>query len=247
MPSERQITHFTLAKKSASALAEKYGEALHERDDDNLLLRTVNPFLMAGFKMAKDIVEPSFQRRIARGSMAKSGLEISLAAVRPGAVMLVGLAVVLEHSGIYLGDGMVAELHGSGAVGRVDLERFRLGADDDQIKLRMGSWVYVACTFAENGFTPLCHDEVAAIANDYVGQRVAYNLLVNNCHLFSATCVRRQKEFVPGDGLSTIEGLEDAIVGLHGIEKNMLYWIPVRISDGRENAIERIQAAKLDV
>jgi len=136
-----------LAGRCVKILAEKYGQALHE-GSDNPLLQFGNPFLAAALETVRGIVEPSIRRRNLRVAMANSGVEVPLSSVKPGAVLLVGLAVVLEHSGVYLGDGMTAELHGSGEICQVNFEQFRVGRDSDKMKLRSGDRIYVACSLS---------------------------------------------------------------------------------------------------
>lgn len=110
--------------------------------------------------------------------------------VSRGSVLLVNLMGGVEHSGIYLGNACVAELYNDNGVGRVQsvpLWEFLYGRDGEG--MRWGSCVYAACTNAEG---QLASERVAAMAERFVRERrtVNYNLVRNNCHLFSMSCIK---------------------------------------------------------
>jgi len=236
-----------LAGRCVKILAEKYGQALHE-GSDNPLLQFGNPFLAAALETVRGIVEPSIRRRNLRVAMANSGVEVPLSSVKPGAVLLVGLAVVLEHSGVYLGDGMTAELHGSGEICQVNFEQFRVGRDSDKMKLRSGDRIYVACSLSGDGrFEPLSDDEAAEAARKFVRHHVSYNFLINNCHLFSAGCVNHLQRLSPSEKITTIEDLEGFIACAHGIEVYNVFWLPIGISPGNASFDDKIRLASLDI
>ena len=236
-----------LSGRCATALAEKYGQALRD-GSENPLLRLGNPFISAAFETVRGIVEPSARRRVLRGAMAKNGVEVPLSSVKPGAVLLVGLAVVLEHSGVYLGEGKIAELHGSGEISPVSFEQFRVGRDSDMMKMRLGDRIYAACSLSENGkFEPLCDAGAAEVARKFVRHNVSYNLLVNNCHLFSASCVKHSQELIPSQGLTTIEDLESCIARAHGIEAYNVFWLPIRFSSTKELFGTKIRRTMLNI
>jgi len=236
-----------LAVRCAKILVEKYGHALHE-GSDNPLLQLGNPFLSAAFETVRGIVEPSVRRCNLRGAMAKSGAEVPLSSVRPGAILLVGLAVVLEHSGVYLGDGKIAELHGSGEISEVSFEQFRVGRDSDKMKIRSGDRIYAACSLSESGrFAPLCDAETAEVARKYVRNNVSYNLLVNNCHLFSASCVSHSQSLAPSAEPTTIEDLERCIARAYGIDSYNVFWLPIGIPSADALFAEKIRRASLNI
>jgi len=236
-----------LSGRCAKILVEKYGQALH-KGSDNSLLQFGNPFLRAAFETVRGIVEPSVRRRNLRGAMAKSGAEVPFSSVRPGAILLVGLAVVLEHSGVYLGEGKVAELHGSGEISEVSFEQFRVGRDSDKMKIRTGDRIYAACTLSESGgFEPLCDAETAEMARRLVGGGVSYNPLVNNCHLFSVCCVNHSQNFLPSQEITTIETLENAIAKAYGIQSYNVFWLPLDMPSHDERFAEKIQGMSLNI
>lgn len=101
----------------------------------------------------------------------------------PGAIIYCSLYTV-EHSGIYVGEGKVVELLGklsgqSGCIAMSDRNSFKSGTN--------ALTVYVACY--GNGSTVIASDEVAKRAIDSVGNHVAYNLLRQNCHMFTSGCI----------------------------------------------------------
>lgn len=229
-----------LARRCVIALSDEYDRALRD-GSDNPLVQMANPLFGAMYEAVRGIVEPSVRRRILRGLMAKKGVEIPLSSVKPGAVLLVGLALVLEHSGVYVGDGKAVELHGSGEISLVSLEQFRVGRDSDKMKMRLGDRIYVACSLSGDGkFEPLCDVEAAEVARKYVRHNVSYNLLINNCHLFSSSCVRHLQALVPGGGVVTVEDLESCIACAHGIEAHNVFWLPISVP-----ALDELFAAKI--
>ena len=106
-----------------------------------------------------------------------------------------GFVEELSHSGIYLGDGRVAELRGDGRLVAVPLSDFLNGDAGalDVFALRTGFRIHAACDAA--GGAPLASSAAAGTAwNLTVGKggrlRVPYDLLSDNCHRFTAGCVR---------------------------------------------------------
>lgn len=63
----------------------------------------------------------------------------------PGTPLLCSLARVVEHSGIYLGAGRVAELKGDGQLREVSLSVFLNGDESDMYNPRKGHRIYAAC------------------------------------------------------------------------------------------------------
>ena len=62
-----------------------------------------------------------------------------------GSPLPVSLAGVAEHSGIYIGDGMVAERSGEGKLRVVTLSEFLNGCEGDGLKVRGGLRIYAWC------------------------------------------------------------------------------------------------------
>ncbi|MCT6700671.1 lecithin retinol acyltransferase family protein [Rheinheimera sp. 4Y26] len=85
---------------------------------------------------------------------------------------------LFEHSGIYIGEGQIVELQGTGLVRSVSINRF--------FDNRTGNHLLVACD--EAGRVQASADcAERAVRQIYTYQR--YDLLSNNCHRFTQACV----------------------------------------------------------
>lgn len=135
----------------------------------------------------------------------RNGDERLIDAPRAGVPLLVSLAGMAEPSGIFLGRSRVAELNGNGCLMDVSLSEFVNGQVGDKANVRWGTRIFAACD--DSTGRPLESLKVAHIARDFVAKvkRVKYNLFNNNCHLFSASCVRGELS----DGRSWAEWLMD--------------------------------------
>ena len=98
-----------------------------------------------------------------------------------GSIIYCDLGVVVEHSGIYIGNGRIVHLDGSGKIEIVTREEFigRLGGANVAMS------VYVSCSDS----CPTGKKIVAERAIDMVGKTRNYNLVFNNCHQFTSGCV----------------------------------------------------------
>jgi hypothetical protein len=87
----------------------------------------------------------------------------------------------VEHSGIYVGNGLIVHLDGSGVIEYVKPKEFleRLGGFNTAIS------IYVSC---KNG-SPVGSAEAANRAKSMVGKKRNYNLVMDNCHQFTAGCL----------------------------------------------------------
>lgn len=103
---------------------------------------------------------------------------LKLSEVPAGAVVICEIFHLFEHSGIYIGEGQIVELQGSGLVRSVSINRF--------FDNRTGNHLLVACNSKAE---VMASTETAqrAIEQIYTYQR--YDLLLNNCHRFTQTCV----------------------------------------------------------
>ena len=167
-----------------------------------------------------------------------------------GTPLLVSLAGVLEHSGIYLGGGEVAELFDDdtdgGQLRKVSLQRFLRGEG----RIRTGERIYAACRKeSSDSFVPLSEARVDQCAREFLGaSKVAYNMLRSNCHMFTASCCLERKLYVERDdkeslGAAVLKNLASAAaaltVGTFSVETLMkvigqslnsgrdVYWCPV--------------------
>lgn len=99
-----------------------------------------------------------------------------------GSVLYCDLWVLVEHSGIYTGEGKISNIVVEGlaesAVQHSD-------AKDFTSKSKLGRKIYVSCD--KNG--AVGHKAVANGAIGHLGERSFYGLVVKNCHQFSERCV----------------------------------------------------------
>lgn len=105
----------------------------------------------------------------------------------PGSVLYCDLWYLVEHSGIYAGDGQIANIEVTDvAEGQVRLSD---GADFTS-KSKLGKRIYVSC----NGYGAVGNDEVATGAVGHLGEKSFYGLVIKNCHQFSSKCVHYAQE-----------------------------------------------------
>ena len=139
-----------------------------------------------GMLLAKSGVFQSAEARKKRNSD-----ERLVDAPRVGTPLLVALARgSAEHTGIYLGDSRVAELSGDGQLQEVTLTEFINGKSEDWNNLRSGTRIFSACDEAQGVSVGMPF--VADVARQFIHQvrRVDYHLFGNNCHMFTASCVK---------------------------------------------------------
>lgn len=98
-----------------------------------------------------------------------------------GSVVYCDLAGTIEHSGIYIGNNLIAHLDGSGRIEAVSPNEFlgRLGGFNPAVN------IYVSC----NGGDPIGSNSVARRAKNALGGARKYNIIFDNCHQFSAGCI----------------------------------------------------------
>lgn len=108
--------------------------------------------------------------------------DYSLSNLEAGAILMCSLALgAAEHTGIYLGDGKVAELKGTGEIRSISLEEFISSTD-----VRTGRYAYAASKV--NGDI-LISKEAEINAKNSLYEYWDYSLLTNNCHKFTAGCI----------------------------------------------------------
>jgi hypothetical protein len=144
-------------------------------------------------------------------NMLKAGLPLGLKTLKyfidstfrdqvtpePGSVLYCDLWVAVEHSGIYLGDGAIANIVVDGLA---ESTVCRSSPHSFTSKSTLGRKIYVSC----NGHGAVGHPVVARGADAHVGERAFYGLVIKNCHQFSSKCVN----YVDYDaGFSLWEGL----------------------------------------
>ena len=144
-------------------------------------------------------------------NMLKAGLPLGLKTLKyfidstfrdqvtpePGSVLYCDLWVAVEHSGIYLGDGAIANIVVDGLA---ESTVCRSSPHSFTSKSTLGRKIYVSC----DSHGAVGHPVVARGADAHVGERAFYGLVIKNCHQFSSKCVN----YVDYDaGFSLWEGL----------------------------------------
>lgn len=141
-------------------------------------------------------------------SVLKAGIPVGLKAIKyfidsairdrvapvPGSVLYCDLWMAAEHSGIYLGDGKIANIVVDG------LAESTVGRDTPRSftsKSTLGRKIYVSC----DAHGAVGHPVVARGADAHVGERAFYGLIINNCHQFSTKCVNYSVLDVADDSL----------------------------------------------
>lgn len=105
---------------------------------------------------------------------------------KPGAIICCFVYGVIEHTGIWLDDNTLIELHGNGLIRAVSTARFLAG--------RTGTKIYVACNHAHQ---PLIDGEVLHRAELEIFSYREYDLFDNNCHRFVWSCLSGVEESLP--------------------------------------------------
>lgn len=124
---------------------------------------------------------------------------------KPGAIVCCGIAGVLEHTGIWVGDNTIVELSGSGLVKAVSPQRF--------LDNRSGGEIFIA---ADSKGQALADNDAASRAVQEIYQFYDYDLLDNNCHHFVWQCYQPQS-----DNLTTFDRLNTNIAQYFD---RVVYW-----------------------
>lgn len=160
-----------------------------------------------------DALEASERSRLRRNAAAGR----LIAPPPPGTPLLVTLSLVLEHTGIYMGNNRVAELGGDGNVRLVSLSRFINGSEDDLIRLRTGTRIFAACDKrTRRALTSRTAKDTARTALSSP-RSTRYDIATVNCHQFTAACINgvlpTDSSFPRqlGSGMASIDKLERVI------------------------------------
>lgn len=86
-----------------------------------------------------------------------------------------------EHSGIYIGGGKIVELNGNGKIIAVNAKQFTGNITT------VDNTIYVSS--AADGSQAIGKNKVADMAQQMLSTTRSYNLLMDNCHQFTAGCV----------------------------------------------------------
>ena len=90
-------------------------------------------------------------------------------------------ASLIQHSGIYVGNGNIVHLNRHGVVEKVSATEFVSGL----FGLKCGASIYVSC----EGSTPVGDLSVAELALSEVGNKYEYSIINFNCHQFVSGCL----------------------------------------------------------
>ena len=128
---------------------------------------------------------------------------------RPGAILKVDLALNLIdsscHTGIYVGRNRIVEMtneEGVGIIRKVSPKYFL-----NHSSWRTGVFIYVACGRKGGKYYPLAAPEIAERALAAVGNETEYNVLLDNCHMFTEYCITGKRDSL----LGTLENIEAAL------------------------------------
>lgn len=129
----------------------------------------------------------------------------------PGSIVCCSVFSAFDHTGIWLEDGLIVELHGTGLIKAVSRDRF--------LHNRSGNALFVAC---DSQGVPLVVEGTAQRAAKEVYNFRDYDVTKNNCHRFSWFCVTGVDEKI-----SRFGDFNNAIARLHG---KKVYWDKVVVN-----------------
>lgn len=131
----------------------------------------------------------------------------------PGSILKVALLMnpvdSACHTGIYVGNNRIVEMTNDGGAGIIQevTPRHFLSYS----LYRTGVFIYVACGRKDGKYYPLADPETAERALKAVGDRTKYNILLDNCHLFTEYCIAGSCD----SPIGTLKGIEKALVKKH--------------------------------
>ena len=100
---------------------------------------------------------------------------------------------LFDHTGIYVGENRIVELSGDGDIRIVSHKKFING--DDGSFARFGVFMYVACAQDDDGNCyALAAPDIARRARRSVGETRDYNLVFENCHMFTEYCINGKRD-----------------------------------------------------
>ena len=101
---------------------------------------------------------------------------------KKGCIVYCDLAVVVEHSGIYVGGGKIVHLDGDGEIEKVDFFKFLERLDG----LNPATKIYYSCDAKGKAIK---NKEIANRAKSMVGKGRDYHWISDNCHQFTSGCI----------------------------------------------------------
>ncbi|WP_348728300.1 lecithin retinol acyltransferase family protein [Rheinheimera texasensis] len=103
---------------------------------------------------------------------------VKLSEVPLGALVVCEIFHLFEHTGIYIGEGQIVELQGTGLVRSVSVARF--------MDNRSGEELMLAC---DSRGKPIGNMAAAERAASQIFTYQTYDLISNNCHRFCCNCL----------------------------------------------------------
>lgn len=148
---------------------------------------------LGGLALADAKSERDKQQRLRRyGVTLDSGIEPSAifkpqvnVAPKLGSIVCCYVYGVVEHTGIWIGDNSIVELHGSGLVRPVSIQRF--------LHDRSGSQIFIASSTQAEAFANQAAYQRSVAA---IYQYRDYHLFNNNCHRFTWYCLTGQERMI---------------------------------------------------
>ena len=124
-----------------------------------------------------------------------------------GTVVYCDLAVLGEHTGIYMGGGHIIHLNGSGEIERVGSQTFidRLNGNNNALT--------IFCPVDSKGQV-ISFDKIADRAEAVLGSKRNYNILTDNCHRFTYYCLTGNSDFLD----SSFTGIETTLKYKYGFD-----------------------------
>ncbi|WP_192021449.1 hypothetical protein [Shewanella sp. WPAGA9] len=129
----------------------------------------------------------------------------------PGAIVCCFVFGVIEHTGIWVGDDHLVELHGSGLIRVISAKRFLQG--------RTGSCIFQAGNHLHQ---PLVAPKALARAEQAIYQYRDYDLFTNNCHRFVWSCISGEE--------TEVRSFEQLNTLLAQAFKQVVYWDEVALN-----------------
>ena len=140
-----------------------------------------------------------------------------------GSILAVGLGFgVIEHTGIYIGEGYVIEQHGEDALKKVTLQEFMDGNGEFYAR-GLNISIQIACDSLGN---PLAKKSIAKNAKkmyeDYKRNKKEYSIVFNNCHQFCWECMEPTSD----KRLALFATLEEYVAKCYGC---VIYWDKIEV------------------
>lgn len=123
----------------------------------------------------------------------------------PGSIVCCSVFSAFDHTGIWLDEDTIVELHGSGLIKAVSHKRF--------LHNRSGNAIFVAC---DSKGTPLIVEGTPQRTAAEVFSYREYDLLKNNCYRFSWYCVSGEEK-----QLGSFSDFNNVLAKHHG---KKIYW-----------------------